>query len=59
MRDPQNINTNDLELKGEGVLEMMLIHLDVMLEVGWTQKFDFHQFVCLFLKDFYKFVFNL
>lgn len=59
VRGPQNINTNDLELKEEGVLGVMLIHLDVMLEVGRTQKFDFHQFVCLFLKDFYNFVFNL
>lgn len=55
MRDPQNINTNDLKEEG------MLIDLDVMLEVGRTQKFDFHQFACLFVFVFKQnnFVFNL
>lgn len=44
MKGPQNININDLELKAEGVLGMMLIHLDVMLEVGRTQEFVLHHF---------------
>lgn len=44
VKGPQNININDLELKAEGVLGMMLIHLDVMLEVGRIQEFDLHHF---------------